>query len=622
MSNTKIFVTYKEKHQIYKSNILTPIQTGRDLAGEDFENMLGDNTGDNISFLNNYFCELSAIYWVWKNQDKIGNPNHIGFMHYRRHFLFAENDYAPNFFGLVKFNEANQDYLDNHLTNDENINRICSTYDAIIPQKIDITTLGNEKTNYEQYKVHHNIKDYEKAINIINTKYPEYSIYVDKYNNSNYAYFLNMFVFKKEIFEEYCSWLFDILFDLYDNIEQNKNDSYQQRAIGFISERLTGIFITKLLSKDYKIKELPISFIEKEVINLSYEQEKVIPIAVASSNEYVPILSTCLESIKEHSSSDYTYKINILEQNISLYNKNLLRKQFENSQINLNFINVHSRINNLSKFVDKRPFSVDTFSRFFIPDLIDYKKCIYIDLDTIVLEDLKKLYNINLDDKYLAASRDVIFLSMCCDDKIKKYAKSKLKLTHIDNYFQSGVLLLNLEKMRTNNTSTFCVEVLNKLKPYFADQCVYNYIFQDEVLYLDTTWNYQTYTNERKLKNLKDFITIKHLKNYVDAFKNPKIIHFSGNCKPWFSPNEEYAEIWWKYARKTPFYELLVQEMIEHSIINEMKLLTDFKINLINYWKCIILGKLTFGNTRKHYIDKANRLNNKIILTKKVKNEK
>lgn len=612
MLNLKIFVTYKDKHAILKSDIITPIQTGRDLAGEDFENMLGDNTGDNISFLNNCFCELSAIYWVWKNRDKIGNPNHIGFMHYRRHFLFAEKAYTPNFFGLIKFNEANQDYMDNHLTNDENINRICSIYDAIIPQKIDLTTLGNEKTNYEQYKVHHNIKDYDKAINIINTKYPEYSIYADKYNNSNYAYFLNMFVFKKEIFEEYCSWLFDILFDLYDNIEQNKNDSYQQRTIGFISERLTGIFITKLLSEGYKIKELPVSFIEKEIISVPDEQEKVIPVAVASSNEYVPILSTCLESIKDHSSIDYKYKINILERNISLHNKNLLKKQFENSQIILNFINVNSRINNLSQFVEGTSFSVDTFSRFFIPDLINYKKCIYIDLDTIVLEDLKNLYDINLDNKYLAASRDMIFLSMCCDNKIKKYAKQKLKFTHIDNYFQSGVLLLNLEKMKTNNTSTLCIETLKKLKPYYADQDVYNYIFQNEVLYIDTTWNYQTYSNERMHKNLKDFIPIKHLKNYLDAFKNPKIIHFSGNCKPWDSPNEEYAEIWWKYARKTPFYELLIQKMIESSTVNKKELQPSFKMDLINYWKCIILKKITFGKARKHYIEKTNRLKNKI----------
>ncbi|EOH9119425.1 DUF4422 domain-containing protein, partial [Campylobacter jejuni] len=102
----KILVGYHKPAVLLKDDILTPIHLGRALATqaskdgemskEDFEwmceNMIGDDTGDNISHLNRYFCELTGIYWAWKNYDKLGNPDYIGFMHYRRHFIFDEND--------------------------------------------------------------------------------------------------------------------------------------------------------------------------------------------------------------------------------------------------------------------------------------------------------------------------------------------------------------------------------------------------------------------------------------------------------------------------------------------------------------------------------------------------
>ena len=87
----KIFISYKDRHKILKSDILTPIQTGRAIADEIFDDMIGDDTGDNISAENDIYAELTAQYWVWKNYDKIGNPDYVGFMHYRRHFIFNEN---------------------------------------------------------------------------------------------------------------------------------------------------------------------------------------------------------------------------------------------------------------------------------------------------------------------------------------------------------------------------------------------------------------------------------------------------------------------------------------------------------------------------------------------------
>ena len=99
MSEIKILVGYHKPSKLYKSDIFVPIHLGRAVASQvskdgqlnskDYqwllENMIGDDTGDNISQLNRQFSELTGIYWAWKNYDKIGNPEYIGFMHYRRH---------------------------------------------------------------------------------------------------------------------------------------------------------------------------------------------------------------------------------------------------------------------------------------------------------------------------------------------------------------------------------------------------------------------------------------------------------------------------------------------------------------------------------------------------------
>ncbi len=96
--SVKILVPYHNmaKKLFFNSDILTPIHVVRDNATEQVttamqQYMIGDNTGDNISKLNTHYCELTAMYWAWKNMDKLNSPYYIGFMHYRRLFNFNKN---------------------------------------------------------------------------------------------------------------------------------------------------------------------------------------------------------------------------------------------------------------------------------------------------------------------------------------------------------------------------------------------------------------------------------------------------------------------------------------------------------------------------------------------------
>ena len=126
--NVKFLVAYHKPDILFDNEMLIPIHVGRailkDRAKTDEtalknlqfleKHMIGDDTGDNISIKNSSYNELTALYWAWKNYDKIGNPTHIGLMHYRRHFIFKDLDNT--------FNECN-DIGKDYFTKDLNFNR-------------------------------------------------------------------------------------------------------------------------------------------------------------------------------------------------------------------------------------------------------------------------------------------------------------------------------------------------------------------------------------------------------------------------------------------------------------------------------------------------------------------
>lgn len=100
----KILVCYHKKDELFKNDILVPIHCGRKIAFENskdgkitkeeynwlLKNTIGDDTGENISELNREVNEWSAIYWAWKNYDKLQNPEYIGLCHYRRLLDFSK----------------------------------------------------------------------------------------------------------------------------------------------------------------------------------------------------------------------------------------------------------------------------------------------------------------------------------------------------------------------------------------------------------------------------------------------------------------------------------------------------------------------------------------------------
>lgn len=174
-----------------------------------------DDTGDNISDRNASFCELTALYWGWKNLD----IDIIGLCHYRRFFASPHSKRT-----LLKEDEAS------HLLN---------YYDVILPKARNYLI----ESNYSQYVHSHNEADLKTTRSIIEEKCPEYIDAYDRRMAMTTGHRFNMLIMKKDLCDRYCSWLFGILFELEKKLDISDYNTYDKRVFGFAAERLLDVWI-------------------------------------------------------------------------------------------------------------------------------------------------------------------------------------------------------------------------------------------------------------------------------------------------------------------------------------------------------------------------------------------
>lgn len=268
MTNIKIFISYKDKHPIIKSEILQPIQTGRAIADEEFDGMIGDNIGDNISKDNPRYCELTAQYWIWKHYQEVGNPDYVGFMHYRRHFLFNEklpltNSKWLNNGNVFIFPKVCPQYME--YLNDESIKSYFPAFDCMVIKPYDVK---NIKGKYERIRDNYiTLKEqegrfYDVFLNVIKEIHPDYLNEIEEFDNGTQMYLCNMFVMRKDLFEDYCEFLFSTLKEIDNRIDSTNFSSAKSRFLGFLGEFVLSIYIFKLRKNpNIKIKEMNASLI-------------------------------------------------------------------------------------------------------------------------------------------------------------------------------------------------------------------------------------------------------------------------------------------------------------------------------------------------------------------------
>lgn len=230
----KIFVGYYKPNFIFSNNIYQPILTSNiDWSPDE---IIKDNTGDNISEKNKNYGELSGHYWVLKNFLPATKSKYIGFCHYRRFldFNLHESEFLP--FKPI-FLKDFQKYFGEY--NEKNILKQISDYDIVIPEALPLKTVV-----FEQYVKWHPQEDMVLALNIIRDDYPEYVESALKVMGDNSMYTCLNFVMKKELVEEYLTWELDILTKLESKTDWSQYTDYRNvRTPAFIAERLFNVWL-------------------------------------------------------------------------------------------------------------------------------------------------------------------------------------------------------------------------------------------------------------------------------------------------------------------------------------------------------------------------------------------
>ena len=239
MKNIKILVATHKKYKMpVDTSVYLPIHVG--CEGKDDLGYQGDNTGENISQLNPYYCELTGLYWAWKNLD----CDYLGLVHYRRYFTKKSQSYKEN----LKIDEV--------ILNQEEIEFLLRKGDIIVPKKRKYYI----ETLYSHYAHTLDASHLDLARKVIEKQHPEYLDSFDEVMKQRSGYMFNMFIMKKELANNYFEWLFPILDCMYNQIDLSELTAFEARLFGRVSELLFNVWLHK---NSYSLVEVPFMYLEK-----------------------------------------------------------------------------------------------------------------------------------------------------------------------------------------------------------------------------------------------------------------------------------------------------------------------------------------------------------------------
>lgn len=232
MKVTVVVATHKP-YAMPQDPLYLPLHVGAE--GKESIGFVGDNTGDHISAKNPQFCELTGLYWAWKNVD----ADYIGLAHYRRHFC----------------GKGRGEPLSRVLTAQE-AQHLLAGKDGLLPKKRNYYI----ETLYSHYAHTMHVEPLDVAGEIIREKYPAYVAAFEELKHRRSAHMFNMMVLRRDHLDAYCTWLFDILFELERRVDTAAYDAFHGRFFGRVSELLLDVWLSE---QHLDLVEVPVIGIEK-----------------------------------------------------------------------------------------------------------------------------------------------------------------------------------------------------------------------------------------------------------------------------------------------------------------------------------------------------------------------
>ena len=234
----KLIVATHKECTVPNDNMYIPVHVGAACSKQALP-YTRDNTGDHISSRNPVFCELTGLYWAWKNLD----CDWLGLVQYRRFFASGIKE--------------------KHIISEDELIPLLNHYKIFVPRKRHYYI----ETVYSHYDHTFDGHQFDVVRQIISDKHPDYLSDFDHFMNQRSAYLFNMMIMPRNLLDQYCSWLFDILFELEKQIDTTNMSAFEKRYAGRVSERLFNVWLIHHLRigtlQKRDIKELPYIYFEK-----------------------------------------------------------------------------------------------------------------------------------------------------------------------------------------------------------------------------------------------------------------------------------------------------------------------------------------------------------------------
>jgi len=585
----KIYLSYFNEASIIENKILTPIQVGSELSSLDL-GFLKDNIGDNISSKNPEYCEMTAVYWAWKNDL---DSEYIGFFHYRRLLDFnVAVERSVDRHGLVNYHAVDSYMYESMGLDESNILNILDQYDAVLPEPFDVLSTGNSDI-YEQYSnsEHQHKRDIDIALDVIKELSPSYYSAVKNHFRGRFLYATNIFCFKRAVFEEMCEWLFPILAEIESRVDTTNYSFQENRVIGYLSERLISAFIKiKIIDNpDIKYIELKRLFIDStsKLPNEPSLPDSILPvmsIAISSDANYIPHLGALVASIVDNRNKNYYLEFIILDGGINYIQKKLLNNIIKHeANVSINYLDMREQLKNISMH---SYFAQPTLYRIYLAEILQSRdKILFLDTDMIVVDDLTPLYEVDLKNYYVVATQDLIMRTFVHKQILShqesggvetlRYLTEYLKLPQSDKYyFQAGTLLLNLVQIRADKLPGKMINDISNKNYWFLDQDVLNKYLGEKVALVENRWNV-VHIPEGHVEHLED----DEMQRYIASLESPAIIHYAGEGKPWKDNMNPHSHYYWYYLRKTAWYETMLFGLI-NTTLNPAQNQVEYKIEV------------------------------------------
>lgn len=263
---------------------------------------------------------------------------------------------------------------------------------------------------------------------------------------------------------------------------------------------------------------------------------KTIPIFFSIDDSYAPFLSVALKSAIDNSKSENNYRAIIMFESLSQDNRERLAG-LATDNFKIDFVEMNEGLetitDRLSNRIRSEYFTLTIYFRLFIASMFpEYDKAIYIDSDIVLEEDIAELFSIDIGDNFIGACRDASI------DGIEPFQSYVEQVVGVDrnDYVNSGVLLMNLKKLRDADFDKHFLFLLNTyhFDSVAPDQDYLNAICKGSIYYLSPKWN--AMPNEQKPK-----------------IEGAKLIHYNLFSKPWCYDGLQYGERFWHYAENSGY---------------------------------------------------------------------